>query len=389
MTTNLITPVSVASSPRSVSRPLEQRDTLQGAPSDDLMSQALDLGMRGLRIFPVRSPVRGACTCSDPACTKPGKHPHIKNYLSLATQDHEQIEAWWTKWPTANIGVVCGDGLMVIDIDGDDGERWLDRKEVPATLVATSGRGRHLYYEGRGDGALGLGPRVDVIGKNRYVVAPPSLHSTGHRYEWLTDPLTTPMAKLPAWVYEALATKLPNSRTRGNDHRRTHPRVNRPVYTEGERNVGLFRRASAMRRFGGLDDDELKAALAVTNDKRCQPPLPDSEVDGIATSAAKGPHQAADYRALSDLGLIPSHLAVLVTLFAEANAMGECTISYDVLAKKAGVSLSTSQRAATELRRREIVTWAFRPFRSNRYKICDCSSWKSAGTTQQRTETRR
>jgi putative DNA primase/helicase len=31
-----------------------------------------------------------------------------------------QIEAWWRRWPTANIGIVTGriSGLVVVDLDG-------------------------------------------------------------------------------------------------------------------------------------------------------------------------------------------------------------------------------------------------------------------------------
>ena len=59
---------------------------------------------------------------------------------------------------------------MVIDIDGEEGEHWLDGKDLPGTLTATSVRGRHLYYEGNSDSAIALGPQVDAIGKGRYVV---------------------------------------------------------------------------------------------------------------------------------------------------------------------------------------------------------------------------
>jgi hypothetical protein len=345
-------------------------------PEPSLLDAAVDLGGVGFRVFPVRAPSDGKCPCKQPGCGKPGKHPHIRGYLGSATTDHGQIEEWWTEWPDANIGVVCESGLVVIDIDGDDGEQWLEGREVPETLTATSGRGRHLYYAGTAPTRIALGPHVDIIGHG-YVVAPPSLHRSGQRYERVNDPLTTGRAKLPEWVYAEIAAKTEAQPAPSRRPIRARPSMDAAVYKEGERNDLLYRRASQFRRHLGVDDEELDALLAVTNAKRCQPPLPEAEVSDIARSAATCPHQAADWRTLRDLRLLPTYLAVLVTLLAEANVRGERTISYDVLANKARVSKSTAQRAVPELRRLGIIDWSNRPFTSNRYTIKDCSSWKS------------
>jgi hypothetical protein len=345
-------------------------------PEPSLLDAAVDLGGVGFRVFPVRAPIDGQCSCRQPGCDKAGKHPHIRSYLTRATTDHKQIETWWTEWPDANIGVVCGDGLVVIDIDGDDGEQWLEERELPETLTAASGRGRHLYYKGNAATALALGPSLDVIGQG-YVVAPPSLHRSGQRYEWINDPLTTLRAALPEWVYAEIAAKTEAQPAPGRRPSRARPSTDAAVFKEGERNDLLYHRASQFRRYLGLDNEELEAVLTVTNAKRCQPPLPSSEVSDIARSAATCPHQAADWATLRDLRLLPTYLAVLVTLLAEANVRGECTISYDVLADKASVSMSTAHRALSELRRLGIIAWSNRPFLSNRYTIKDCSSWKS------------
>jgi len=55
-------------------------------------------------------------------------------------------------WPEANIGIVCGavSGLVVIDVDGPDGEETLEALEadigpLPETVEALTGKGRHLY----------------------------------------------------------------------------------------------------------------------------------------------------------------------------------------------------------------------------------------------------
>jgi hypothetical protein len=365
---------------------ISETATREDATVNFMIEGALAIATRGFRVFPVRAPKGGFCPCRDQGCTKPGKHPHITKFNQRATTDANQVVEWWTKWPDANIGVVCGDGLVVVDIDGDEGEKWIAERDLPATLTATSGRGRHLYYAGDASGKIAFGPDVDVLGKGRYVVAPPSLHASGERYAWDNDLLTTPVAKAPAWVYEHVASASNASQRARKRQPRDVSAADDTVYAEGQRNEAMFRRASAMRRGSGMDSDEIRAALAVTNNKHCRPPLDKTELHGIADSAATNPRQFPDYATLRDLALLPTELAPLVTLLAEANAMGECTISYDVLAAKAGVSMSTAQRAVIELRRREIIDWSNRPFRSNRYTIKDCFSWKSEeqpNTTQE------
>lgn len=57
---------------------------------------------------------------------------------------------------------------------------------------------------------------------------------------------------------------------------------------EGQRNVTLTRLAGKLRR-DGLDAESIVAALLTVNAARCQPPLPDDEVRGIAASIGKRP----------------------------------------------------------------------------------------------------
>lgn len=194
-------------------------------------------------MFPVRASLSGRCTCLGPNCTKPGKHPHIKRYLERATCDVDQISSWWAEWPNANVGIATGSGILVVDVDDDRGEAWLKAYDLPPTLGATSGRGRHLYYKGAGRGALGVGPKVDILGDKRYVVAPPSQHESGMRYAWLTDPRTTPIAIAPDWIYEVVATAHTKTATsqRGvrSDGISTNRTTTRRFIYEGCRNQAL------------------------------------------------------------------------------------------------------------------------------------------------------
>ena len=44
-----------------------------------------------------------------------------RGYLD-ATDDPDTITSWWTRWPSANVGLACGgSGLTIIDIDPRNG----------------------------------------------------------------------------------------------------------------------------------------------------------------------------------------------------------------------------------------------------------------------------
>ena len=48
-----------------------------------------------------------------------GKKPLTKHGYKDASKDPAQIEAWWNRWPNANIGLPTGEtnGILVIDVD--------------------------------------------------------------------------------------------------------------------------------------------------------------------------------------------------------------------------------------------------------------------------------
>lgn len=171
------------------------------------LDAALVAARAGLRVLPLHGIVDGACTCSEGTeCARAGKHPRISDWATRATVDVDQARAWWARWPDANTGVATGDGLVVLDVDGPDGEASLAELErthgpLPVTLEVRSGReggGRHLYlmapgwhvvtsYSSRrardpGGDRLGRGLDVRADGGNGLVVAPGSLHKTGRRY---------------------------------------------------------------------------------------------------------------------------------------------------------------------------------------------------------------
>jgi hypothetical protein len=179
-----------------------------------LSEAALELAGAGHPVLPLHTPTAHGCSCGS-SCGRPGKHPRGLYGLKSATTDLARVEAWWFGQPQANIGLRC-DGLVAFDLDGPQGRRSLQELEwelgeLPETRGQQSGRGQHRFFRvppealvGNSTHTLGNPPGLDLRGGDRgYVVAAPSLHSSGRAYVWI-DP-DAPIAPLPqAWLERLL-----------------------------------------------------------------------------------------------------------------------------------------------------------------------------------------
>jgi len=143
-----------------------------------------------------------------------GKLPLIRKedggrgYLD-ATTDLEEIRAWWSGTPDANIGLsLAPNGLCAVDLDGAEGlATWAGlRAEYPGPLTCatqTGSGGGHLIYrvpEGRRPrGTPAVFPSVDLRGPG-YIVAPGSTHPNGNQYTWVMPPWRLPPQPAPEWI---------------------------------------------------------------------------------------------------------------------------------------------------------------------------------------------
>lgn len=268
----------------------------------DMGAAALSLAQQGWRVFQCHSVhADGSCTCNDPSCDRPGKHPvadTCPHGVLSSTTDPAIIQAWWAKHPTANIGGATGalSGRVVLDVDDGKGgydtlSAWeLTHGPLPETPVSlTGGGGKHYFFDHPGVSVtnrvrfLGNVPGeetgVDWRGDGGYVVLPPSLHASGRRYTWeiSSDPHDLPLAPVPPDLLQEVLIKAsaPGS-PKGEP--------GEPI-GKGGRNQFLFESGSAFRG-RGLSPDLIFLALKDLNQQRCVPPLPESEVRRTANSAA-------------------------------------------------------------------------------------------------------
>lgn len=221
------------------------------------------------------------------------KVPLTRNGCKDATTDAAQIKAWWQKYPNANIGLATGSvsqNVFVIDLDidedrGIDGyhslEDWQrEHGDFPETWTAITGRGGyHLYYRGNGKikNRAGIIDGVDIRGNGGYVVAPPSIHKNGNRYEWEYSPDEFEIAKADNNVEYFL---------NHDDHRQSASFTMPNIVSAGQRNQMLFRFACMMQAKGASDQSVFAATMA-ENESSCSPPLTEQEVRIIVSSATK------------------------------------------------------------------------------------------------------
>jgi bifunctional DNA primase/polymerase-like protein len=131
-----------------------------------------------------------------------------------ATSNPAKLDRWFGRGHPYNAGIRTGiaSGVFVLDPDGDIGAENLYRLErqygpLPETLNSQTGNGFHFWF--RADREIPssiskIAPHIDVCAEGHYVLAPPSIHPNGKRYQWLND---LPPAPAPAWLIELAARR--------------------------------------------------------------------------------------------------------------------------------------------------------------------------------------
>lgn len=242
-----------------------------------LAEAAVQYAKRGWAVFPLK--------CQN-------KTPAIKSGFKAAVADPVQVEAWWSSNPQSNIGIATGSlsgGLVVIDVDvdpdtGEDGMETLrlwekEHGELPETVTAITGRGGyHLFYHTEHPVGCSANKElgIDVRADGGFVVASPSVHPNGNRYEWENHPDDFDVAEADQNVIE-LIEHVQASKKQGE-------RFELPEeIPSGERNDTLFKYASSLQSLG-YDDGYISMAVETANKERCIPPLPKSDLKTIVDS---------------------------------------------------------------------------------------------------------
>lgn len=186
----------------------------------NMLAEALAYARRGWPVFPCRE-------VSDPpeAKVRKEKTPYVgrdkddkgkpidgTGGVSKATTDEAQIREWWSKWPSALIGVALGAkaGVWVLDLD----PRGESVEDVEARAIANVGElpvgprsrtqsgGAHLWFRWptNGDEIRNSAKRlanIDWRAEGGYVIVPPGRMTNGNVYEWEMSPDTVDFPDAP------------------------------------------------------------------------------------------------------------------------------------------------------------------------------------------------
>jgi len=272
------------------------------------MSQAVKIDTarrylaRGWSLLPLRSQDKRPLVAWEPLQSS---HPSA-----------EQVADWFGRWPDANIGIVTGEisNLIVLDIDPKHGgDASLDRLErqfgqLPATIEVTTGGGGHHFYFAHPGGLIrsrsGLAQGVDLRGDGGYIVAPPSIHPSGHPYLWAVghSPEDVALAALPRWIL--LESGGIRVRRTPSDWRR----LAREGVPEGQRNSSIAALTGHLLRHQ-VDPEVVLELLLSWNRMRCRPPLQDAEVAQVVSNIVRLHFNENSGMASDDLHSIPAHRA--------------------------------------------------------------------------------
>jgi hypothetical protein len=219
-------------------------------------------------------PTGGGCSCGRPDCRSMGKHPRTLHGALDASTDPAVIRQWWRRWPRANVGIATGalSGFDALDVDprhgGDETLLALTARYggLPRTVESiTGGGGRHLLFRHSDALRTGLGPGLDIRTTGHLIVAPPSIHASGRRYEWdvTAHPADVAIPPWPEWMLDRVsADRLPRQAAarRGAKSGRPIPVARwQRVLTGCKR----LRELEAVQRDRGVSYDEWLAAVAV------------------------------------------------------------------------------------------------------------------------------
>ena len=258
-----------------------------------VLDQAKQYISLGWEVLPIHKPLDGKCSCGKAACSSSGKHPACAHGFKDASKELKTCTSWFEK-DNRNIGIKTGKetGLFVLDIDPRNGGfQSLDALEeqhgrLPETLVAeTGGGGLHYYFkypEGKDiKSRSNVYPGIDIKADGGYVVAEPSIHSSGQPYAFrdAEEVSLDQLMHAPEWLLDLIENVELISKSINNT---SSPKS----IGEGKRHMFLLSLGGKLRRCG-LDFETLKITLEKVNELKCTPPLEGSEVASISKGLMK------------------------------------------------------------------------------------------------------
>lgn len=224
------------------------------------------------------------------------KRPFMTNWLQYthSRASKETITSWFTNLSGAGVGIVTGrvSNVIVLDVESTCPYPIEDiLKKYPTQLISRSGSGGyHLFYQyptnvPKVANRVRIFDGADLRADGGFIVLPPTIHSSGKRYEWvsegvpgrfpaaLLDLRSQPKVQSDGWITEAL---------RG--------------VSEGGRNDACARLAGYFFKKGMTYD--IVESLLLDWNERNDPPMPTKEVRTTIKSIERS-HSTSDFQPTS------------------------------------------------------------------------------------------
>ena len=184
------------------------------------------------------------------------KRPLLKQWVEYqeALVPDEVFNPWYAPGgqyvARPNMGAITGrasDNLLVIDLDTYKNlgarEWWLglmnvhnNDMELETVEQRTGGGGSQKFYRAPPGWAIpninihSMG--IDIEGQGGFVMLPPSMHNSGHCYEWLEgqSPDDIPVTMAPGWLLEAVQELVAKHGGVGGSNGKTHQQGPQPQH---------------------------------------------------------------------------------------------------------------------------------------------------------------
>lgn len=186
------------------------------SPSNDVLQFAERYAESGWPVFPVH---RNDRILKERPINQ-GKIPlNFFSFLFASTNRRRIKHELARTGGSVNLGVRTGrgSGMFVIDVDFDKGgKESMERLGFNPTRKVITANGIHLYYRYPKHGRVptsqsSIGRGIDVRADHRFIVAPPSVHASGHVYAWEDE--SVPIAEMDPGVLAIVQRGVPRYST--------------------------------------------------------------------------------------------------------------------------------------------------------------------------------
>lgn len=214
------------------------------------------------------------------------KKPLLESWKEFQSRraTKEELKKWFSNGSTDGIAIVTGKisgGLVVLDFE--KGQKVPKFPNAPTVL--TGGGGKHVYFTTpeavkikSSARPLGKDYLMDIRAEGGYVVAPPSMHNSGKRYEWENHIAKYQLSRLPS-MYRTL---LQNKATSKTDFSEIVGGV-----TEGNRHDAAVRLTGLLlNKFDREQWESVAWPLLRSWALQCKPPMDGNELKQIFVDIA-------------------------------------------------------------------------------------------------------